>query len=108
MGSSCGLLIDPSFGELRQLLVRRLLLVEILLQQRYGLSMTHRFSPGDDCSVCTDLEVLGALAGGDQAGVHRGLVKLLVDDRLAFLDDPGDAIAMLAARPLIEALEYLL
>jgi hypothetical protein len=41
--------------------------------------------------------VLGALAGGDQAGVHRGLVEVLFHDRLAFFDDSGDAVAVFAA-----------
>ena len=52
--------------------------------------------------------MLGALAGGDQAGVHRRVVEVLLHDRLAFLDDAGDAVAVLAARLLVEAPEHLL
>ena len=52
--------------------------------------------------------MLGALARGNQAGVHRGLVELLFHDRLAFLDDAGDAVTVLALHLLVEAGKHLL
>ena len=36
------------------------------------------------------------------------VVEVLFHDRLAFLDDPGDAVAVLAAHLLVEAREHLL
>ena len=49
--------------------------------------------------------MLGALPGGDQTGIHRLVIEVLFHDRFAFLDDAGDAVAMLAAHLLTEALE---
>ena len=64
--------------------------------------------PRDQRAVGRHLVVLGALAGGNQAGVHRRLVEVLLHDRLAFLDDAGDAVAVLAAHLFVEAREHLL
>ena len=102
-----GLLIDAALGEGRQLLVGGLFLVERLLQQIRGLVVAHRARPGHQRAVCGHLVVLGTLAGGNQARVHRRLVEVLLHDRLAFLDDAGNAVAVLAAHLLLEALEHL-
>ena len=73
-----------------------------------GLVVAHAPRPGDERAVRGHLVVLGALAGGNQTRVHRGIVEVLFHDRLAFFDDPGDAVAVLAAHFLVEALEHLL
>ena len=52
--------------------------------------------------------MLGSLSGGDQAGIHGGLVEVLLHDRLAFFDDPRDPVAVLAARLLVQAFEHAL
>ena len=52
--------------------------------------------------------MLGALACGDQAGVPRRLVEVLLHDRLPFLDDPCNAVAVFAAHLFVEAREHLL
>ena len=73
-----------------------------------GLGVTHRLRPGDQRAVGRHLVVLGALAGGNQARVHRRVVEVLFHDRLAFFDDAGDAVAVLAADLLVQAREHLL
>src|SRR5688500_18470804 len=40
------------------------------------------------------------------AGIHRGLIEVFFHDRLAFLDDAGDALTMLAAYLFVQALEH--
>ena len=69
--------------------------------------MTHRFGPRDHCPVRADFIVLGALACSDETGIHSEVIEVLFHDRFAFLDDPRDAIAVLASRLLLEVLEYL-
>src|SRR4029079_3820345 len=99
-----GVLVDAAFGERRQLLVRRLLLVQRLLQQLDGIGVPHRLGPGDQRAVGGHLVVLGALAGRDQAGVHRGLVEVLFHDRLTIFYDFQNAVAVFAAHLPVEAL----
>jgi hypothetical protein len=52
--------------------------------------------------------VLGALPGRDQARIHRRPVEVFGHDRLAFFDDSGDAVAVLAPGALVKAREHLL
>ena len=63
--------------------------------------------PGDQRAVGRDLVVLGPLAGGDQARVHRRLIEVLFHNRLAFFDDAGNAFAVLATNLLREPFEDL-
>ena len=64
--------------------------------------------PGDQRAVRCHLVMLGALPRGDQACVHRRVIEVFFHDRLAFLDDAGNARTVLAARLLIEQLEHAL
>ena len=100
-----GTLVDAAFGESRQLLVSRLLLVERLLQQIGCLGVSHGARPRDQGAVRGHLVVLGPLARGNQACVHRRLIEVLFHDRLAFFNDAGNAVAVFAANSLVEALE---
>src|SRR4051794_29936298 len=101
-----GALVDAPLGERGKLLVRGLLLVEVLLQQRSRVAVAHRAGPGDERAVCRHLVVFAALAGSDEAGVHRRVVEVLVHDRLALLDDALDAVAVPAAHFFVEAGEH--
>lgn len=49
--------------------------------------------------------MLGALPRRNQRGVHRHVVEVLFHDGLAFFDDAGDAVAVLAADFLAERCE---
>ncbi len=102
------ILIDPALGNRRQLLVRGLFFLERFLKQRRGLIVAHRLRPGDERAVRRHLVVFGALPGGYQARVHGRLVEVFLHDRLAFFDDAGNALAVLAARLLAERFEHLL
>ena len=58
-----GPLIDSAFSQRRQFLVRRLLLVEVFFCSRAAACLWPiALSPRDDCAVCTDFVVLGALS----------------------------------------------
>jgi hypothetical protein len=52
--------------------------------------------------------VLGALRRRDEHRVHRRAFVVLAHRVLAFVDDAGDAVAVLAFHFLVEALEHLL
>ena len=97
----------PLSASERQLRIRRLFFIERLLEQVGGLAVSHHLGPGDERPVCRHLIVLGALAGSDEAGIHGRLVEVFLEDRLALLDDAGDAVAMLAPDPLVKAREHL-
>ena len=101
-------LIDAVLGERRQLLVRGLFLLEVLLEQFGRFVVAHDLRPRDERPVRRHLVVLGALAGRDQAGVHRRVVELLLHDRLALLDDAGNAVAVLALDLFVEAGKHAL
>ncbi len=103
-----GLLVDAAFGERAELLVGSLLFVKDFLKKVGRLLVAHTARPGDERAVGGHLVVLRALPRGNQARVHRRLVKVLAHDRLAFFDDPRDAVAMFAARLLFDAFEDLL
>jgi hypothetical protein len=64
--------------------------------------------PGDERTVTRDLIVLRGLAGGHEAGVPNGVIIDLVDDLLAFRDDPEDGIALPSFGLLLHEPEYLL
>ena len=97
----------PALGERRELLVGRLLLVERLLEQVRRFRVAHGLRPRDQRPVGRHFVVFRALPGGNQAGVHRRLIEVLFHDRLALFDDAGDAVAVLPAHLLLEALEHL-
>jgi hypothetical protein len=78
-------------------LIRPAALLERLLEQIGRVVVPEDFGPRDERAVGGHLVVLGALASGDEARVHRGVVEVLFHDRLALFDDPGDAVAMLAS-----------
>ena len=101
----CGfgrLLVDAAFGQGREFLVGGLLFVQRRLQQSGRVDVPHRVGPGHQRAIGGHLVVFRALPGSDQARVHRGLVELLVHDRLALFDDPRDPVAVLAAHLLVQ------
>src|SRR5258705_12735926 len=51
--------------------------------------------------------MLDRLRGGQQTGVERWRIGILLHDLLAFIENALDGIALLAARGLAEQLEYL-
>src|SRR5688500_5453103 len=90
--------IDDARGELGQLLVRRLLLVERAAEDLLVAAAAQQLGVGADGAVAGDLVVLDALGRGDQAGVADVRIGLRVDDLLAFLDQPGHRLALVAGR----------
>ena len=48
------------------------------------------------------------LAGGDDAGIQRGVVEIFGEGILSLFDDAGHAVAVLALHFLVEGAEHLL
>ena len=106
-GSVSGALIDPALGELRQLFVCGLLLVEVFLQKRRRVSVAHRLCPCDQGAIGCDLVMLRALTRGNQTGVERRIIEVFLHEGLAFFDDARDTFAVLPAHFLLETFEHL-
>ena len=62
----------------------------------------------DQRAMRRHLIVFSALPARNQAGIHGVGVEVFIHDGLAFLDDAGDAVAVLATWPFTEAFEDLL
>jgi hypothetical protein len=103
-----GLTIDSAFREHRQLLVRRFLLVQRLLQQIGRLGMPHLAGPGDQRPIRRHLVMFGTLAGRDETRVQRRVVEVFFHDGFAFLDDAGNAVTVLAPHFLVDARKHLI
>src|SRR4030095_6569109 len=105
MGSVRSTLVDARLGKRRELLVRRLLLVERLLEKIDRFGVAHGLCPRNQRPISGHLVVLGTLTARDQARIHRGLVEILLHDVVALFDDAGDPVTVFATYFLIEALE---
>src|SRR6187401_1387502 len=102
-----GPLVDAAFGEFRERPIGRLFLVEHGLEEFNGGVITQGPSPRDQTAVRGDLVVLRALAAGNEARIERGFVEARLDSGATLLDDPGDPVAMLADRLLVDRSEHL-
>src|SRR6185436_204304 len=92
-----GVLVDAVFSERGEFLVGGFLFVERFFEQTHDFLVTERSGPRDQGAVRGHLIMLGALPSGDQARIHGGLVEILLHRVLAFFDDAGNAVAVLAA-----------
>src|SRR5207244_12417347 len=63
--------IEPAFRQGRQLLVRRFLLIESLLQHAGAVVPAKEPSPGDQAAVAGDLVVLDGLRSGNERGDRK-------------------------------------
>ena len=101
--------MPPSSEFRRQLFVRGFFFVERLLQPIGRVGVSHRACPRHQRAVSRHLVMLRPLTGGNQARVHVvSSSKSSFHHRLcSFLDDAGDAVAMLAARLLAKTFEDL-
>jgi hypothetical protein len=79
--------IEPTFRHCRQLLVRRFLLIEGLLQHAGAVVPPKELSPSDQAAVAGYLVVLDGLCCGNERGIQNGTVLNFTRDVVRFLDD---------------------
>jgi hypothetical protein len=91
----------------RELLVGRLLLLQIGVKETHDVIVPERFRPGDQRAVASYLIVLNSLCGPDYGRVENVLVGDLAGDLIAFLDQPLDGRALPTLRLLAEFLKGL-
>lgn len=95
-------------SKLRQRLVRCLLFVERLLQQRNRVIQAEQPCPGYQCPITGDLIMLDGLGSGNKPGVEGRRRLELLQYLPALLNDAVDRGTGLALRALAENLEHLL
>src|SRR5262245_9958824 len=77
-----GAAIDLALRQDGELLVGRLFLVEVLLQQGGAVAAAELLGPGDQAAIAGDLVVLHRLRGGDERRIEHRLVVDLAGDVL--------------------------
>ena len=102
-----GLAIEFPFGKHIELLVRRLLLLQVRLQKAKDVVMAKLFRPGDQCPVARNLIVLDGLCTADDGGIEYLLVVDLSCDVVRLLDQPVHRRAVCSCGGLTERLERL-
>ena len=90
-----------------ELLVRRLLLVQVGRQQPDDVVAAERFRPGNQRAVARDLVVLDRLRCADDGGIEHFLVGDFAGDFVGFANEAVDRGAFHALRLLAELLEDL-
>src|SRR5579871_503095 len=95
-----GLGVDGALRQLRELLVRGLLLLERLLQQAGHVLFAQALREGPGTAVAGHLVVLDALGRGDQGGVLDVRVAAGANRLLALADEPLHGLAGLRLRRL--------
>src|SRR5262245_23795890 len=63
-------------------------------------------APGFQGAIARNFVMLDGLSCADQAGIQGGRVFVFLDDLLAFIDNPRNGGAVLAARGLVDQPEY--
>src|SRR6185369_7521803 len=97
-----GIRIDAPLGEIGELPIEALLVVERLLHELGDLLMAHLLGEGAHRSVSRHLVVHDALRGGDQSGVADAGVSLGAHDVLHLLDQTLHRVAGFAFRLLAQ------
>src|ERR1700751_4368301 len=100
--------VDLALGDVGELLVGRLLFLEVLIQQVGDVVAAEPLRPRDQRAVAGDLIMLDRLRGGDDRGVEHLVVGNLAGHVLGFLDDAVDRRTVDAFRVRAVQPEYLL
>ena len=103
-----GLPVHLALGKRRELLVRRLLLLQRLLQGLNDLLTAELLRERDQGPVARHLVVLDRLRGGQHRGIAHFRVVAIAHDLLGFLEDAVHCGALHRLGVLAELLEHLL
>src|SRR5688572_1077172 len=108
----CGLAVQTGFGQLGQLHIGIVFLLEILIEQRGHFPKAELIGPGDHRPISRDLVMLDRLGVGDHAGIENVRIGGLFHQLVAFFENAFDRRAGLAcdlvleqAKDLLEALD---
>ena len=88
--SGGGLPVHRGFGQLCQLVVGHIFLIEILLQKRGAIGAAELLCPGLQRAVAGDLVMLHRLGGGDDGRIEDLLVRDLACNLVGLLQNAVD------------------
>src|SRR5579872_2283971 len=99
--------VDRADGQFRERIIGFLFLGQRLVEKLDGVLVTELSGPCFQRAVTGNLVMLNSLGGGQQTGIERRCVGILIHDFLAFVEDALDGVALFTAGRLADEPENL-